>query len=200
MLFLTRSPIREAVADKPHCDNFFRSVPQIYVLTVKSSTPTIRFVLGFGGGQVGCEYLVRRLLLRAGPHKIWHRSPCNPPRSACRSEPVACFRRFDIGGGVGRQQQALGDECFGRRSDLGNIGLAAAVALFERWARVTSRLALGSGPGERDQASRRGRRARRAAPGRHSTRYRCRAAPRSAASRMPAISLPSVSTAHTRAP
>jgi hypothetical protein len=36
-------------------------------LTFKSSAPTVRFPLGFGGGQVEHEYLVHRLLLRAGP-------------------------------------------------------------------------------------------------------------------------------------
>ncbi len=38
-----------------------------------------------------------------------------------------------------------------RGLDFGDIGLAAAVALFERGARVARRLALLFGPGERDQ-------------------------------------------------
>ena len=67
-----------------------------------------------------------------------------------------------------------------RGLDFGDIGLAAAVALFERGARVARRLALLFGPGERDQravaagefAGLRGRR---------SNRCGCRAEPRSAA-------------------
>ena len=56
------------------------------------------------------------------------------------------MRRLDTGGGVGREQQAFGDERRGCRLDRGDIGRAAAITLGERGARVARRLALGLGP------------------------------------------------------
>jgi hypothetical protein len=37
------------------------------ILIIESYAPIMQFLLGFGGGHVGHEYLVHRLLLRASP-------------------------------------------------------------------------------------------------------------------------------------
>jgi hypothetical protein len=65
-----------------------------------------------------------------------------------QSEPIAFSRGSDIGGGVGREQQAVGDTGGGRGLDPSDIDLPAAIAFFERRAWVTGSLALASGPGE----------------------------------------------------
>ena len=91
------------------------------------------------------------------------------------SEAVAVSRGLDKRGGVGRQQQPLGDEGGRGGLDLGDIGRAAAVTLFERRPRVVGGVALGPGARKGDE--------RAVAIG---------------GSRMPAVSLPSPSTAETK--
>jgi hypothetical protein len=68
-----------------------------------------------------------------------------------QSEPTAFPRGFDIGGGVGRQQQAVSDEGSGSGFDPTDIVFTAAVAFFERGAGVAGSRALRSGAGKRDQ-------------------------------------------------
>ena len=52
------------------------------------------------------------------------------PEGSCL-EPITNFRRYDISGSVGRQQQALGDQRLCGRFDFGDIDLALAVSFFE---------------------------------------------------------------------
>src|SRR5262245_43945112 len=73
-----------------------------------------------------------------------------PTLRANRSEPVAGLRRLHIGRGVGRQQQALGDERISRSLHLRHIIGARPIALLDREARVTRSLALGLGLAEGD--------------------------------------------------
>ncbi len=51
-------------------------------------------------------------------------------RGTAESEPIAFPRGFNIGGGVGRQQQAVSDEGSGSGFDPSDIGVSGAIAFF----------------------------------------------------------------------
>src|SRR5262249_47522145 len=76
-------------------------------------------------------------------HRIQPSSPAAAHRK--RSEPIASFRSLYIGRRVRRQQQPVAHERVGGGFDLGDVGLARAVAFLDRQARVATGLALGLG-------------------------------------------------------
>src|SRR5262249_9834054 len=72
-----------------------------------------------------------------------------PPPSA-PSKPVAGLPRLHIGGGIGRQQQALGHKRLSRSLHLRHIVGARPIALLDREARIARGLTLGLGLAEGD--------------------------------------------------
>jgi hypothetical protein len=91
------------------------------------------------------------------------------------SERIAFPRGLDVSGGVGWQQQAIGDEGSSRGFDPTDIDISAAVAFFER-GRGSSAASRSVWCGQTGSVNRRGRIARKAVPDRRSSQYRCRAA------------------------
>src|SRR4051812_41863178 len=67
------------------------------------------------------------------------------------SEPVTISGRDDKRGGVLRQEQPFVDKRRRYGLDLRDIAIAAAIAFFERVAKIVRLYALGAGSGERDQ-------------------------------------------------